>query len=69
MPMATDADIWRAASTLVELHGENAMCRALASVGLLIERGDFRAAEQWRRVAVAAEMLLSRHPEAHEAVH
>jgi hypothetical protein len=67
--MATESEIWRAASTLIEAHGEQAPRYALASAGLLIERGDFRRAEQWRSVATAATTLLQIHPAAGDQVH
>jgi hypothetical protein len=67
--MATDAEIWRTARTLIRLHGEHAPRYALASVHLLLERGDLRRAADWRRVFVAAEDLLREAPMAQDTVH
>jgi hypothetical protein len=51
-------DVWRAAGTLIEAHGENALLFALQSVDLRVERGDLHGAAQWRLVGQAAVELL-----------
>ena len=56
--MTMDKDVWRAAGTLIEAHGENAPLYALQSVDLRVERGDLLGAAQWRRVWQAAVELL-----------
>jgi hypothetical protein len=67
--MASDADVWRTASMLIDLHGEHAPRYALASVDLLLERGDFSRAAQWHRVSAAASSLLRDRPQSPEALH
>jgi hypothetical protein len=53
-----ERDVWRAAWVLIDTHGKNAPLYALQSVDQLVERGDFRRAEQWRRVQRAVLELL-----------
>jgi hypothetical protein len=60
--LTSDRDVWRAASTLVDIHGEDAPFYALQSIDQRLERGDFRGAEQWRRVQQAVLELLRRDP-------
>ena len=67
--MTTDTDIWRMAGMLIETYGENAPLYALASVDLLIERGDLRLASQWRCVSTAAATLLRERDAARDVVH
>ncbi len=67
--MATDSEVWRTASMLIDLHGERAPNYALASVDLLLERGDFQRAAQWRQVSAAAITLLQNRPAPPEALH
>ncbi|MEJ0071614.1 MAG: hypothetical protein WDO24_25975 [Pseudomonadota bacterium] len=54
---------------LIDLHGERAPNYALASVDLLLERGDFQRAAQWRQVSAAAITLLQNRPAPPEALH
>jgi hypothetical protein len=56
--MTLDKDVWRAAGTLIDAHGEDAPIYALQSVDLRVERGDLLGAAQWRRVWQAAVELL-----------
>ena len=67
--MATDADVWHMAGMLIETYGDKAPLYALASVDLLIERGDLRLASQWRCVSTAAATLLRERDVTREAVH
>jgi hypothetical protein len=64
-----DSDVWRTASMLIDVYGENAPRYALASVGLLMELGDLRRAAQWRCVSTAAATLLRERPTVREALH
>jgi hypothetical protein len=54
--------IWQAANDLIALHGGHAPLYAMRSVDQLLERGDFRAAAQWRLVWRATEELLCPTP-------
>ncbi len=61
--MTLDKDVWRAAGTLIDAHGEDAPLYALQSVDLRaitlrVGRGDLLGAAQWRRVWQAAVELL-----------
>ena len=67
--MASDADVWHVAGMLIETYGDEAPLYALASVDLLIERGDLRLASQWRCVSTAAATLLRQRDAARDAVH
>jgi hypothetical protein len=67
--MATDRDVWHTARTLIDIHGEQAPRYALASVDLLIERGDLRLAADWRRVSAAAAALLGERPASPGSAH
>jgi hypothetical protein len=60
--MALEKDVWRTAGLLVDRHGDDAPLYALQSVDQLVERGDFKGAEQWRRVWRAALDLLRTVP-------
>lgn len=53
-----DREIRRVAELMIRACGAAAPLYALHSVGLLLERGDFKTAAQWRRVGRAAEELL-----------
>ena len=55
-------DMWRIAGLLIDRHGEDAPLYALQSVDQLVERGDFRTAEQWRQVWRATLELLRDAP-------
>lgn len=67
--MASDTDVWRVAGMLIETYGDEAPLYALASVDLLIERGDLRLASQWRCVSTAAATLLRQRDAERDAVH
>lgn len=57
--MATDADIYRAASLLVQEFGEMAPIGAQVKADLMADRGDRAARSVWLRVERAARELLS----------
>jgi hypothetical protein len=67
--MATDSDVWRVASMLIDTYGDDAPLYALASVDLLLERGDLRLASQWRCVSAAAATLLRERDGSRDTVH
>jgi hypothetical protein len=56
---ADDRDVRRVADIMIRTYGVNATLYALHSVDLLLERGDFTTAAQWRRVSRATEELLA----------
>jgi hypothetical protein len=56
---ADERDVRRVADLMVRTYGADATLYALHSVDLLIERGDFTTAAQWRRVSRATEELLA----------
>jgi hypothetical protein len=62
--MTSEQDVWRAAWVLVDAHGKDAPLYALQSADQLVERGDFRGAEQWRCVQRAVLELLRGEPAA-----
>jgi hypothetical protein len=55
---AAGRPIWQAASDMIDRHGQYAPLYAQQSFGLLMERGDFKGAAQWRLVCCAIEELL-----------
>ncbi len=56
---AEEHDVRRVADLLIRTFGADAPLYALRSVDLLIERGDFKTAAQWRRVSRAAAERLA----------
>jgi len=57
--MATDADVYRAASLLVKEFGEMAPIGAQVKADQMADRGDRAACSVWLRVERAARDLLS----------
>lgn len=66
---AIEADVWRVAGILIDAYGDDAPRYALASVDLLLERGDLRLASQWRSVSTAAAVLLRERDTSRDVVH
>jgi hypothetical protein len=56
---ADEHDVRRVADLMIRTYGANATLYALHSVDLLLERGDFATAAQWRRVSRATEEMLT----------
>jgi hypothetical protein len=67
--MATEREVWRAASRLIDTYGEQAPGHAPGSSTLYLDRGDLRRAKDWRRVSLAAAQLLRRTRIPDEAMH
>jgi hypothetical protein len=57
--MTHDAEIFRAATALIEQHGEGAFVAATRHAQSAFEGGDPSAARQWQRIARAVERLQS----------
>jgi len=55
--MEFDADIWRAAKDLIDLHGESAALRAAGRVAAFLKERDSAGAMIWTRVHGAVEEL------------
>src|SRR4051794_33693350 len=57
--MTDDAEIFRAATALIEQHGEGAILVATRHAQSALQGGDPPAARQWQRIAQAVERLQS----------
>jgi hypothetical protein len=55
--MTTDLDIWRAATLLIEQHGENAQLVALERHAMMLVQQDLAGAEVWSRIRQAIKEL------------
>jgi hypothetical protein len=62
--MARDRDVWLTACAMIGTYGDNAPLYVLQSVDQLVERGDFKRAEEWRQVWRASVELLRAEPAA-----
>ena len=67
--MATERDIWTAAQTLVERHGDNAEFHAAKRADELLDDGDMDGRWVWLRILDAVKMLQARRPDDGEAIH
>jgi len=52
------SEIWKAANTLIDTHGERAPNCALCCAGLSLEVGNLERARRWRLVWEATRKLL-----------
>jgi len=48
--MISDLDIWRAASLLIQQHGEDAEIEAAKRADQMLERGDLDGQVVWKRI-------------------
>ena len=62
--MSNEAEIFRAATALIEQHGEAAALVAASHAEAALQRGEPVAARQWQRIARAIERLQSIGPAA-----
>lgn len=60
--MSDEAEIFRAATALIEQHGEGAALVAAAHAESALRRGDPHAARQWQRIAHIIDRLQSARP-------
>ena len=60
--MADNRDVWLTAQAAIGAYGENAPAYLMQSVDQLIERGDFKRADEWRLVWRASVELLRSAP-------
>jgi hypothetical protein len=60
--MLTDADIWRAATLLVQEHGDEAALAAVNRALELLDQGDAGGARAWERITDAIAWLQSDSP-------
>lgn len=61
--MISNADILRAASILVDLHGSTADIHAAQLQDDKLDQGDMDGRESWRQIRVAVDELLAIKPE------
>jgi len=64
--MSNEAEIFAAASALIEQHGEGAAVVAAGHAEAALRNGDPLAARQWRRIAQAIDRLQRAAPEAED---
>jgi hypothetical protein len=57
--MSSEAEIFRAATALIEQHGEGAALVASGHAKSALQGGDPVAAREWQRIAQAIERLRS----------
>ena len=69
MPLIEEVDIWRSASEMIKLHGEDAAVRAAMRADALLERGDLDGAAIWKRVVRAIGELTLTAPPSESARH
>jgi hypothetical protein len=61
--MSGEAEIFRAATRLIEQHGEGAALVATGRAETALQHGDPSAAREWQRIAQAIDRLQSAAPE------
>lgn len=64
--MSDEAEIFRAATRLIEQHGEGAALVAAGHADAARQRGDPLAARQWQRIARTIERLQEAAPDDRE---
>ncbi len=67
--MISAFDVYRAASVLIEQHGDEAPIEAAMRVDALLEGGDLDGRAVWRRILAAVEELLRAEPAGRDSVH
>lgn len=66
--MVTNLDIWRAASVVIEHHGEDAEIVAAQRADSFLERGDLDGNRVWMRILAKVKELRREKPAGGEAV-
>ena len=58
--MIPGLDVFRAAQSLIERHGEDAPIQAAMRADALLEQGDMGGQAVWKRILKAVDVLLAR---------
>jgi hypothetical protein len=56
--MTSDLDIYRAAQSLIERHGDDAPIQAAMRADKLLDQGDMDGVTVWKRILKAVDELL-----------
>ena len=57
--MTLDLDVYRAAQSLIERHGDEAPIHAAMRADALLEQGDMDGVAVWKRILAAVDVLIS----------
>ena len=67
--MTSDLDIYRAATVLIDQHGDDAPVEAAMRIDELLDKGDLDGRAVWQRILAAVEELLTTEPAGRDRVH